>query len=338
MRAIPLERSGPPSVLRVRNVPDPVAGPDEVVVRIRCIGVNFAEILSRKGEYGWAPPRPYIPGMEGSGEIESVGDGVDPRRIGERVIVAGQYGSYAERIAIRSEHALPAIEGFSMAENAAFVVNYMTAWVALVEMARLRPSDTVVVTSAAGGVGSAAVQIASGYGCHVLGAAGSPDKLETVRGLGASRAFEYESLEDEVRSATDGRGVDVVLELVGGDVYRSSFRSLAPFGRLVVAGFSGRPRLQRWNPLSWFRLYKAVPRPDLMQMLRRSLAIASTHIGHLLSEDGVVLPIWNELAAFTDRHGIRPVIGATFDLDSMPDAHAFIESRRSIGKVIVSVD
>jgi NADPH2:quinone reductase len=319
-------------------MPDPIARAGEVVVRIRRIGVNFAEILSRKGLYGWAPPRPYVPGMEASGEIESVGAGVDPQRLGQPVIVAAQYGCYAERIAIKAEQALPAIDGFSIEEDAAFAVNYLTAWVALFKMARLRPTDTVLVTSAAGGVGSAAVQLAYAFGCPVLAAVGSAGKIDPVRRLGASHAFDYAALEEEVRRTTAGRGVDVVLELVGAEVYRASFRSLAPLGRIVVAGFSGRPELQRWNPLSWLRTWKAVPRPDLMQMLQRSLAVASTHIGYLLSADGIVSPIWNELTAFAAEHGIRPVVGAQFDFDHMADAHAFVESRRSVGKVVVTVD
>lgn len=177
-------------------------------------------------------------------------------------------------------------------------------WVALIEMTRLRPTGTVLVTSAAGGVGSAAVQLASAFGCRVLGAVGCVDKIDAARRLGASPAFEYRAIEKDVRDATAGRGVDVALELVGAGVYRSSFESLAPLRRIVVAGFSGRLRLQRCNPFSWFRLYKAVPRPDLMQMLRRSLAVASTRIGHLLSSEGTLPPIWSELAAFVTRRGI----------------------------------
>jgi NADPH:quinone reductase-like Zn-dependent oxidoreductase len=338
MRAIPLDRTGPPSVLRVQAMADPVPRYGEVVVRIRRIGINYAEILSRKGLYGWAPRRPYIPGMEASGEIESTGPGVDHALAGKRVIVAAQYGCYAERIAVPLEHALMAIDDFSIEENAAFAVNYMTAWIALFEMARLRPADTVLVTAAAGGVGTAAVQLASAFGCRVLGAVGSAAKIDTVRPLGASHAFEYTALEDEVRHATDGRGVDVALELVGSGVYRTAYRSLAPLGRVVIAGFASRPALQRWNPLSWYRTWRAMPKPYLMEMLQRSLAVASTHIGYLLPERELVQSLWSDLTKFRAAHGIRPIIGAQFDFDEMPQAHAFIESRRSVGKVIVRID
>ncbi len=177
MRGILLERPGPPSVLTVRDLPDPAPGAGEVVVRLTAIGVNYAEVLSRKGMYGWAPPRPYVLGMEGTGEVEAVGEGVSPAQRGQRVIVGAQSGCYAERVRVPAHQALPAIEGFSDEENAAFAVNSLTAWVALFEMARLRPTDTVLVTSAAGGVGSAAVQLALRLGCPVVGAVGSRAKL-----------------------------------------------------------------------------------------------------------------------------------------------------------------
>lgn len=338
MRAIPLERTGPPSILRVRTLPDPVAGPGQVVVRIRRIGVNFAEILSRKGLYGWAPRRPYVPGMEAVGEIESAGPGVDRGRIGESVIVLAQHGCYAGRIAVRTDQILPAIDGFSLDENAAFAVNWLTAWIALFEMARIRPTDTLLVTAAAGGVGSAALGLASAFGCRLFAAVGSEAKIETARTLGASHAFAYRALEEEVARATAGRGVDVALELVGSSVYRASFRSLAPLGRIITAGFASRPPLQRWNPLSWLGTYRALPLPDFMDMIRRSLAVGATHIGELFSGKVALAAVWSELTAFAAEHHLRPFVGATFDFDQMPQAHAFIESRKSVGKIVVRVE
>lgn len=338
MRAIPLERTGPPSVLRVRTSPDPVPGPEEVVVRIRAIGINFAEILSRKGLYGWAPKRPYIPGMEAAGEIESVGAGVAPSRIGEQVILIAQFGCYAERVCVNAAQALPAIGALSLEENAAFAVNYLTAWVALVEMARLRSTDTVLVTAAAGGVGTAVVQLASRFGCRVIAAVGNSAKFEIVRRLGASEAFLYDDLEHDVRGCTDGRGVDVAIELVGGDPYRASFRSLAPFGRLVVAGFASRPELQYWNPWSIWKTLRDMPKASVLTMLRRSVGVLSSHLGYLLEDAALLGPIWRELVAFRDAHDIRPLIGGRFDFEQMPDAHAFVESRKSVGKVVIEVE
>ena len=325
-----LRRHGGPDVLELASGVSPAAGPGEVGVRIHAIGVNYAEILSRKGLYGWAPRMPYVPGMEAAGVIDALGPGVADRRIGESVVVGTQSGCYAERVVVPAARALPALPGYGAAENAAFAVNYATAWVALMEMARLRPTDRVLVTAAAGGVGTAAVQLAAAFGCDVTGAVGSEAKLSRVMSLGARQAITYEAIRS--RSAD----VDVVLELVGGPVYRASLDSLAPFGRLVVAGFASL-NLQRWNPWSWWRTWRDIPRASVADLALASRGVLASHLGYLLDDPPRLLRIWRELTAFVERHGIRPVIGATFPFERMADAHRLIESRQSVGKVVVRV-
>lgn len=338
MRAIVLERHGGPEVLRVREVPDPAPGAGEVRVRVDAIGVNYAELLSRKGLYGWAPPMPYTPGMEATGTIDALGDGVEGRTIGERVIVGAQHGAYAERMVVAEPQALPAVPGFSMEENAAIGVNYLTAWVALMEMARLRAADRVLVTAAAGGVGTAAVQIASRFGCATVGMAGSDEKLDQIRALGAVAAVNYREagFQARLRDAAGPERFDVVLEVVGGDVFRAVWPVLAPFGRVVVAGFASLA-LRKWNPLSWLRTWRDLPKADIRSLAPASAGLMATHIGYLLDDPPRLRLVWNELMAFVAAHGVRPVIGATFPFDQMPDAHRLMESRRSVGKIVVRV-
>jgi len=277
--------------------------------------------------------------MEAAGRIEEVGPGVPRERIGEAVVVGTQHGAYAERLVVPSALALPAMPGFTLEENAAFPVNYMTAWVALMEMARLRPTDRVLISAAAGGVGTAAVQIAHHYGCDVIAMAGSDDKLERVRTLGAGTGVNYRApdfarrLEDAVGS----RRVDVSLEVVGGDVFRRSLASLAPFGRLVVAGYASM-NLRRWNPWSWWRTWRDAPRVDVMTLARASGGILATHIGYLLADAVRLERVWRALTAFVREHGIRPVVGHTFPFQELPDAHRLMESRKSTGKIVVRVD
>ncbi len=338
MKAIVLTRHGPPSVLRLSDVSAPEPGEGEVRIRLRTIGVNYAEILSRKGLYGWAPKKPYILGMEGFGTIDALGRGVGGRSVGEAVIAGAQCGCYAEHVCVPEHQALPALEGFTAQENAAFAVNYVTAWVALFEMARLRPSDTVLVHAAAGGVGTAAVQLAKRFGCAVYGTAGADEKLGLVRRVGADAAINYRTGDfgAEVRRLTKGRGVDVVLELVGGDVYRKSLRLLAPTGRLVVAGFAGLD-LCKWNPVSWWRTWRDIPRADVWKMVTGSYGVLATHIGYLLPQRERMRAIWTSLIDFRKRHEIRPVIGSVFSLERMADAHALMESRMSMGKIVVEI-
>ncbi|CAA9322936.1 MAG: Quinone oxidoreductase [uncultured Chloroflexia bacterium] len=338
MRAIVLDRHGGPEVLRVGAVPDPLPGPGAVRVRVEAIGVNYAEILSRKGLYGWTPPLPYTLGMEATGTIDLLGAGVEQRAVGERVIVGAQHGAYAEQIVVPERQALPAIAGFSTEENAAIAVNYLTAWVALMEMARLRPTDRVLVTAAGGGVGTAALQIATRFGCTAVGLVGSDAKLATIRALGAEAAVNYRRVDFQARlreAAGPGR-FDVVLEVVGGGVFRAVWPVLAPCGRVVVAGFASLA-LQRWNPLSWLRTWRDLPRADIRALAPASHGIMATHIGYLLADPPRLARVWDELMAFVAAHGIRPVVGATFALDDMAEAHRLMESRRSVGKIVVWV-
>ena len=193
MRAWVLSRTGSAAALTLSDVPSPEPGPGQVAVRVEAIGINYAEVLSRKGLYGWAPKRPYVPGMEAVGTIETLGLGVSDRQVGERVICGMQYGAYAERLVIPANRPLPAFTNFSLEENAAFAVNFLTAWVALMEMARLRSTDRVGITAAAGGVGTAAVSPSltfdvsgSGGGVGPGGSSSAPVVTGTGGGLGIS--------------------------------------------------------------------------------------------------------------------------------------------------------
>lgn len=338
MRAILLTRHGPPSVLRVSDVPTPTPAEGEVRVRLHAVGVNYAEVLSRRGLYGWAPRMPYVLGMEGFGQIDAVGPGVVGRAVGQAVIVGAQHGCYAEQVCVAEHQALPAIDGFAPHENAAFVVNYLTAWLALFELARLRPSDVVLIQAAAGGVGTAAVQLAKRLGCTTYGTAGADEKLELLRALGIDAAINYRAtdFEGEIRRLGNGRGVDVVLELVGGEVYRKSLRLLAPMGRLIVVGFASLA-LKKWDPTSWWRTWRDLPRVSIPRMAVQSCGVLATHVGYLLPERERMAKIWSDLVGFAQHHRIRPVIGSAFAFDRMADAHAFMESRRSMGKIVVDV-
>lgn len=330
-----LRKSGGPGVLHLQDVPVPEPGPGEVRVRVERIGINYAEILSRKGLYSWAPKRPYVPGMEANGTIDAVGPGVG-RAVGERVLCGMQTGAYAEYVVVPQARALPTLPHLTAAENAAFAVNFMTAWVGLVEMARVRASDHVAVTAAAGGVGTAAVQIAAAHGCRVTGLAGSDEKLDRVRALGADRGVNYrrDGWTDAWRP--DGAGLDVVLELVGADVFAACRERLAPFGRLVVAGYAALD-YQLWNPVSWWRAWSGAPRMDVVKASQDSIGVMATHIGYLLPDEERLLRVWGALTAFAGEHDLRPVVGATYPFARLPDAHAFMESRASVGKILVEL-
>jgi NADPH:quinone reductase len=325
-------------VLRVGQAPDPVPGPGELLVEVQAIGLNYAEVLSRKGLYGWAPKRPYILGMEAVGTVGALGEGAEGWAVGDTVLVGRQYGSYAEKLVVATDAALRPPPGYSLEENAAFGVNYMTAWVALMEMARVRTTDRVAVTAAAGGVGTAAVQIAHHFGCEVVALAGSDEKLALARERGADITVNYRTADVQRRlgEAVGRRGVDVVLETVGGEVFAACDAVLAPFGRIVVAGYAGLD-YRLWNPLSWWRAWSGRPRMGIERMFKGSNGLLSTHLGYLLSNPERLNDVWTALTAFVTEHGIRPVVGHVMDFERVADAHRLMESRASVGKIVLRV-
>jgi NADPH2:quinone reductase len=187
-------------------------------------------------------------------------------------------------------------------------------------------------------VGTAAVQLAARFGCATVGLAGSDAKLDTIRALGAESAVNYRRPDfgERLREAAGSRRFDVVIELVGGDVFRAVWPVLGPFGRVVVAGFASLA-LERWNPLSWLRTWRDLPKADVRSLAPASHGLMATHIGYLLADPPRLARIWDELTAFVAGHGIRPVVGATFSFAEMAEAHRLMESRQNVGKVVVRV-
>ena len=338
MKSYILKKYGKPDVLKIANCPEPVPGSEEIRVKIEKIGLNYAEVQSRKGLYGWAPKLPYTLGMEAFGYVDMIGESVNSRKVGERVIVGCQYGTYAEKIVIPERQALSPIISFSDDENSAFAVNYLTAWVALMKVARLKSNDTVLVHAAAGGVGTAAVQIAKKFGCNVIGTASKNKKIEMLKKLGIDMAINYlhEDFKEVIKHKMNNNGVDVVLEVVGGDVFKKSMKLLNPFGRTVVAGFASL-NLKKMNPISWVNTWKAIPRAKVAKLAESSTGLLATHLGYLLNSESLLSEVWNELVTFTIKHGIKPIIGHRFEFDDLSKAHKLMESRNSYGKIIISL-
>jgi len=225
-----------------------------------------------------------------------------------------------------------------MVEMAAFPVNWMTAWVGLMELGRLRPSDRVLVSPAGGGVGTAAVQIASRLGCDVVGLAGSDDKLRRIRELGATETLNYRQpgWEEALRDLAFRRGVDVALEMVGGRVFRQVSGALAPFGRVVVAGYASLSYTP-WKPWTWWRAWRGIPRMSLGEMLTGSKGLLSTHLGHVLHDADRLQRVWRDLVAFTIEQGLRPAVGHVLAFEDVAEAHRLLEARGTFGKVVLQL-
>ncbi|WP_436517049.1 quinone oxidoreductase family protein [Ekhidna sp. To15] len=335
MKAYRLKKTGKARVLKIEDITEPIPKKNELKIKVITIGINYAEVLSRKGQYSWAPKKPYVIGMECFGEVVELGDGASKYKVGDKVIVGQQYGSYAEFVCAPEHLCFPGFEQFTAEENAAYLVNFMTAWVALKKLCRVEADERVLIQAAAGGVGTAAVQIASALKCKVYGTASKDEKLGLIKKLGGI-PVNYMTNDFYEVIVNDGGKVDCVLETVGGEVFKKSMKLLDSFGRLVVIGFASM-NLKIWNPITWVKTYIDAPKVNMMNMAIESKGVFASHIGYLTENEDLTAAIWDELYAFTIDNNLKPVVGKVFEFSDLPDSHTFMESRDSVGKIVVKV-
>jgi NADPH2:quinone reductase len=288
----------------MEDVPEPEAGEGQSVVDVKAAGINYADVLIRDGHYPQPPPLPTILGNEVAGDI-------DGRRVVAFARLTG--GGYADRVAVDDEWVFDLPPDASYAEGAAFLTTYLTAWIPLIRMARIHRDSEVLVTAAAGGVGTAAIQIAEFAGAKVTAAAGSEEKLQLARDLGAQRTVSYEAIGEL-------DDIDVALDPVGGPVFSDCVKSLRPLGVAIGIGFAGGA----WEPV------------DPARLVGRNVGVLGFYLGRLmgLRPDFVRREV-DELVALWRRGAIKPVVGAEFPLEQANDALDLIGSRNSTGKVVL---
>jgi NADPH:quinone reductase-like Zn-dependent oxidoreductase len=332
MRAVVITKHGPPSVLKVQDRSDPPPpSPGQVRIAVRAAGVNFADHLARVGLYPDAPKVPSLVGYEVAGTIEAVGDGVDPARVGERVLAGTRFGGYAEIVNAAAADTVVLPDSMSFEQGAAVPVNYATAWAALHGYGSLRAGERVLVHAAAGGVGIAAVQLAKAAGAIVDGTA-SPGKHARLAALGVDRAIDYRR---------DGwwKGLgpyDIVLDALGGTSLRRSFDLLRPGGRLVAYGLSS---LQQGEKRS---LWRAAPQAlamvrgfNLINQLNDSKAVIGLNMLRLWDDRGTLEPWIGPLSTALADGTAAPVVHAAVPFAEAPEAHRILAARENIGKVVL---
>ena len=320
MRAIQVQETGGPEVLRIENVADPRPGEGEVLIRVHAAGVNFADYLARIGAYPPAGRPPLIPGLEAAGVVEAVGPGVTGVEIGQRVM-AWARGTYAELAVAPAWAVYPAPETISLEEAAAIPIVFGTAWHALVSVASLQRDEWVLVHAAGGGVGSAAVQVARQLGARVIATAGQDWKLERARELGADAVAGYEDFAETARQATDGRGVDVVLEGVGKATFAASVRSMAPGGRMVIYGAPSGPRVEL----------------DTREAITRNLTLYGISVISSPLFPATAESFAREALAWFDEGRLRPVVDRVYPLEEAAEAHRRLMDRDHFGKLVLRV-
>ena len=332
MRAVVITKRGDPSVLRVQQRPDPPPpGPGQLRVAVHAAGVNFADHLARVGLYPDAPKLPAVVGYEVAGTVEAVGDGVDPGRVGDRVLAGTRFGGYAEIVNVAASDSVPLPAAMSFEQGAAVPVNYATAWAALHGYGSLRAGERVLVHAAAGGVGVAAVQFAKAAGAEVHGTA-SPAKHQQLAELGADRAIDYRR--DGWWHGLDP--YDLVLDALGGTSLRRSYALLRPGGRLVAYGVSN---LQHGEKRS---LRAAAPHAlamlrgfNLIDQLSESKAVIGLNMLRLWDDRGTLEPWITPLAKALEDGTIAPVVHAAVPFADAPEAHRILAARENVGKVVL---
>jgi NADPH2:quinone reductase len=315
------ELGEPRDVLRLAEVPDPVPGPGQVLVKVLAAAANFPDVLMCRGGYQVRPPLPYIPGIELCGEVVAAGPGVSGFAPGDRLIGGPIGGAFAELTLMNAATALPAPDGLDDAEAAAFFVTYQTGWFGLHRRARLAAGETLLVHAAAGGVGSGAVQLGRAAGARVIGVTGGERKAEAARALGADVVIDRNTQDfvEVVKEVTEGRGADVIYDPVGGDTYTRSTKCIAFEGRILVIGFAGGQ----------------IQSAALNHALVKNYSIVGLHWGLYQSKNPQLIRYCHaELTTMVADGAIRPLVGERLGLDEVPAGLQRLADGGTVGRVV----
>lgn len=343
MRAMVVRRYGAPEVFELRQMPDPQPKAGEVLIRVRTIGVNFADLLQRMGLYPGIPKPPFVPGLEIAGVVEKATESGrsaedQPLQPGDAVTAFSQFNAYAEWVAVPASQVVRLPAGMPFEDAAAIPVNYLTAYHAIFTMGNLQPGDRILIHSAAGGVGIAAVQLARARGLVIFGTAGS-EKQEYLRKIGVDHAIDYEKT-DFVQAVQkfSPDGIEMVMDPIGGKSFTRSCECLGSTGRLVVYGFSAAAGTDRKR--NWMRAATAflqTPRFHPLKLMRRNISVIGVNLSGLQSRGALLRSELDEIFRLYAAGKIKPVIAKSFPLAQAAAAHQFVHDRKNIGKVILTV-
>jgi NADPH2:quinone reductase len=322
MKALVCEAYGPIDTLVVKDIPSPVPGPKQLLIKVKAAAVNFPDALMVQGLYQVKPPLPFTPGAEISGIVEAVGAGVMHYKPGDRIIAMVGQGGFAEECIAEAARTMPLPSGMDFETGAALVLTYGTSLHALKDCGHLKNGETLVVLGAGGGVGISAVEIGKAMGARVIAAASSADKLELCRKVGADETVNYstENLKDRINELTGGKGADVVYDPVGGSYTEPAMRALAWRGRLLVIGFAAGE----------------IPKIPLNLALLKERSIVGVYWGDSVKHDPAGhLANMHQLHEWFAAGAIRPVVSEHFPLTAAKDAIAKIANRQVKGKIVV---
>ena len=336
MRAIVTTANGDVRVMRVEERPDPVATDGKVIIRVKAAGLNFADILARQGLYPDGPPKPCVMGYEVAGNVEAVGAGVDQSLVGKPVIAMTRFKGQAELLAVPVSQIFEKPDNLSFEQAAALPTNYLTAWALLVTMGALKKDEAVLIHNAGGGVGLAALEIAKHIGARTFGTA-SASKHQFLKERGLDHAIDYRNQDwlPALLDLTDGRGVELVIDPLGGDSWKKSYRALRTTGRMGVFGLSTASASGIRGKLRVLKAVALMPRYNPLGLMHRNKGVFGLNLGHMWDEGEKVAGWTAELMRGVAEGWIQPHVDRAFPFDQIADAHRQLEERKNIGKVVL---
>lgn len=337
--AMEISRSGDCDVFQKVTVEPRAPGQGEVAIQVKACGVNFADVLMRMGMYPEAPKAPFVPGYEVSGIVEAVGEGVNDIRVGQRVMAAVHFGGYTTFAIAEADKTLALPEHMSFEEGAAALVNYMTAWVALHEMARIRKGDHVLIHGIAGGVGLAALQICKNAGCVTYGTASSQEKLDYAKAQGLDYGINYRSTNfvSDIRLNIGRRPLDVVLDPLGGDNIAKDRKLIKPTGKVVVYGMANAVRSQKPNKILSLITGLKMFHINLLGLFAQNQGIFGLNILRLWKFP-IMRQVGEDILAGLEAKALNVTLAKTFPLSEVSEAHRYLQDRKNVGKVVLTVD
>lgn len=336
MRTIVTTANGDVRVMKVQERPDPKPAPGEVLVRVKAAGLNFADILARQGLYPDGPPKPCVMGYEVSGLVEAVGDGVNPAHVGHAVIAMTRFKGQAELVTVPETQVFEKPSDLSFEAAAAIPVNYLTAWALLVAMGGLQKNESVLIHNAGGGVGLAALDIAKHIGAQTFGTA-SPSKHPFLKERGLDHPIDYRNQDwlPVLMDLTDGRGVELVIDPLGGKNWEKSYRALRATGRMGMFGMSVASASGIRGKLRALKAIAQMPRFNPIKLINRNRGVFGLNLGHMWGEGEKVAGWTREIMRGVDAGWIRPHVDRAFPFDQIADAHRYMEERKNTGKVVL---
>ncbi|MDG1579649.1 NADPH:quinone oxidoreductase family protein [Pseudomonas sp. GOM6] len=325
MKALLCKAFGPASSLVLEETASPQPKPNEVLIEVHAAGVNFPDTLIIEGKYQFKPPFPFSPGGEAAGVVKAVGEKVSQFKAGDRVMALTGWGSFAEEVAVGAYNVLPVPPSMDLTSAAGFGMTYGTSMHALKQRANLQPGETLLVLGASGGVGLAAVEIGKAMGAKVIAAASTAEKLDVARKAGADHLINYseQSLKEELKKLTNGQGVDVIYDPVGGSFFEEAFRSMAWNGRFLVVGFAaggGIPAL-----------------PANLPLLKGAALIGVFWGSFAQRQPQDNAANFQQLFAWHAEGKLKPLVSQTFPLERGGEAIDYLGQRKAVGKVVVQV-